>query len=113
MERHGRISAELHASAMLPDIFGPLSDNDITAYFSGKRLEGVWTKSRKVPTLGVTLAAQRACVPVQTKHRPKDPRTSLAERRLAVTKLITALTLPEHAAIKAGDCEGEENARER
>lgn len=44
---------------------------------------------------------------------PKDLRKSLAERRLAVTKLMAALTLAEHASIKSGDNEGAENARER
>ena len=98
---------------MLPDLFGPLSDNDIITYFNGKRLKDKWTKSGQIPALGVTMVAQRACVPLQTKNRPNNLKTSVAERRLAVMKLMTALTPAEHAANKAGDSQGTENPRER
>ena len=39
MDNQGRMSAELHASAIFPDIFGPLSKVDIDRFFGGKRFK--------------------------------------------------------------------------
>lgn len=40
LDNHGRISSELHASEMSPDVFGPISQQECDKYFKGKRLKG-------------------------------------------------------------------------
>lgn len=43
----GKLTAELNASAIFPDLFGPLTDEDVEKYFSGIKLKR-WTRAKTV-----------------------------------------------------------------
>ena len=83
------------------------------SFFNGKRLKGEWTKKRQIPTAG-TVMHQVSNAEITTIPRlSKDPKKALTDRRYIVSKLITKMTLAEHAAIKVGDAEGAAHARMR
>lgn len=113
IDKHGQKSAELHASAMFPDVFGDLSDEDIALYLNNKRPRGEWSKQRKIPTAGCAIAAENKNGTAQTAKRTRDPKTALSDRRHALTKLMNSLTLAEHKALEGGDLQGAEHARKR
>lgn len=105
----GRKSAEIHASAMFPDIFGGLSKEDCVKFFGGKRLKGEWTKKLQIPTVGAVLEKEKS----KSAVRLDNPRRACTERMLLVSKLITNLMIAKEAALKGGDTEGAEHATKR
>ena len=113
IDKHGQKSAELHASSMFPDVFGPLSDEDIALYLNNKRPRGEWSKQRKIRTVGCAIAAENKNGAAPAAKRTRDPKAALSDRRHTLTKLMNSLTLAEHKAIEGGDSEGAEHARKR
>ena len=113
IDHHGQKSAELHASAMFPEAFGPISDEDVDRYLNKKRPRSEWTGQRKIPTAGTAMVLQEERNTAQVVKKARNPKAALSERRLALNKLMTSLTLAEHKAIELGDSRGAESARKR
>ena len=111
IENHGRTSAELHAAAMFPEVFGLLPKEDFEKFFNGKRFRGVWTKQLQIPKAGSVMARKEEA---RTSRRlGSQPKRTLTDLRLLRAKSMTNLTLAEHAAVRAADVRGSDQARNR
>ena len=108
IENHGRNSAELHAAALFPELFGPPSKEDFEKFFNWKSFCRVWTKQLQIPTAGPVMEWKEEA---QTSHRlGSKPKRTLTDLHLLRTKPMTTLTLAEDAAVRAGDVRGADQA---
>ena len=71
---HGQKGAELHASAMFLEAFGPLSDEDVALYLNKKRPRGNWTKQRQIPTVDTAIAFQEERNTKKNVRKARDPK---------------------------------------
>ncbi|PXF47001.1 hypothetical protein BWQ96_03191 [Gracilariopsis chorda] len=110
---YGKKTAELHASALFPDVFGKLTKEYYETEFSGKRFRGVWTKARQIPMAGIVMESEKKHTVLKSSKVTKDPKKALSDRRYVLSKVMTTLTLAEHAALSSGDPEGAEHARKQ
>ena len=113
IDHHSQKSAELHASALFPEAFGPLSDADVHRYLNKKHPRGQWTRQRNIPTAGTSMVFQEERNTAQVVEKARKPKASLLERRLALNWLMKSLTLAKHKAKELGDSHGAEYACKR
>ena len=111
---HGKTSAMLHASAILPDVFGRITEEDVKKHLGNKRLKGTWTTRRKILPPGIYMEREAgANIPDKKRRKRSNPEKLLSERRHTVAKALAALTLAERAAIELDNYIAAKSARER